>query len=47
VWGSAAVGRRNGFSMNDRGALHATAVLETSDYPADAIVKYAEAREID
>jgi len=32
---------------DDRGVLHATAVLETSDNPADAIVQYARARGID
>jgi nucleotide-binding universal stress UspA family protein len=32
---------------DDRGVLHATAVLETSDNPADAIVQYAGARGID
>ncbi len=32
---------------DDRSALHATAVLETSDNPADAIVQYAGARGID
>ena len=32
---------------DDRYALHATAVLETSDNPADAIVQYARARGID
>ena len=32
---------------DDKDALHATAVLETSDDPADAIVKYAGAHGID
>jgi nucleotide-binding universal stress UspA family protein len=32
---------------DDRRKLHATPVLETSDDPADAIVKYAKARQID
>jgi nucleotide-binding universal stress UspA family protein len=32
---------------DDRRTLHATAVLETSDDPADAIVRYAKARQID
>ena len=32
---------------DDRGALHATAVLETSDNPADAIVEYARAHAVD
>ena len=32
---------------DDRSALHATAVLETSDDPSDAIVKYAGAHGID
>ncbi len=32
---------------DDRDALHATAVLETSDHPADEIVKYAKAQQID
>jgi nucleotide-binding universal stress UspA family protein len=32
---------------DDRNALHATAVLETSDDPADEIVKYARAQQID
>ena len=32
---------------DDRRTLHATPVLETSDDPADAIVKYAKARQID
>ena len=32
---------------DDRRQLHATAVLETSDDPADAIMRYAKARQID
>jgi nucleotide-binding universal stress UspA family protein len=32
---------------DDRAALHATAVLETSDNPAEEIVKYAKAHAID
>jgi nucleotide-binding universal stress UspA family protein len=32
---------------DDRAALHANAVLETSDNPAEAIVKYAGAHNID
>ncbi len=32
---------------DDRRTLHATAVLETSDDPADEIVKYAKTRQID
>jgi nucleotide-binding universal stress UspA family protein len=32
---------------DDRAALHATAVLETSDKPAEEIVKYAKAHAID
>jgi nucleotide-binding universal stress UspA family protein len=34
-------------SDDDGGTLHATAVLETSDDPADAIVKHARAHGID
>jgi universal stress protein A len=32
---------------DDRAALHATAVLETSDHPAEEIVKYAKAHNLD
>jgi len=32
--------------VDDRNALHARAVLETSDEPADAIVSYAKQAEI-
>jgi nucleotide-binding universal stress UspA family protein len=34
-------------TADDRAALHASAVLETSDNPAEAIVKYANAHDID
>jgi nucleotide-binding universal stress UspA family protein len=34
-------------SDEDRAALHAVASLETSDNPADAIVKYAQAHDIE
>jgi nucleotide-binding universal stress UspA family protein len=45
---SATVRRLNGrLTDDDSAALHATAVLEISDNPADAIVKYAVAHGID
>jgi nucleotide-binding universal stress UspA family protein len=45
----AAVARRleERLTAEDRRALHARAVLETSDQPADAIITYAKQAEID
>ena len=46
---TAAIARRleERLTVDDRNALHARAVLETSDEPADAIVSYAKQAEID
>lgn len=45
----AAIARRleERLTVDDRGALHARVVLETSDQPADEITRYAKQAEID